>query len=61
MKEQHISNIISVDPMPSWSLASGGTTSTTPPAEEVTLGAVDYSLWGNIGSTVLMKNDITNW
>ncbi len=47
--------------MPTWNVNSGGITSTTPPPDETTLGAVDYNLWGLIGTTVLMKNDIINW
>ena len=55
-------NFNMVWPSPSWSakdLARPFST-TTPTSEDMT-GAMDHSLWSEIGDTFLVKSNITNW
>ena len=49
-------------PSPSWSVKDPARpfSTTTPTSEEMT-GAMDHSLWSEIGDTFLVKSNITNW
>ncbi len=49
-------------PSPNWpSVESGVDISTTPPLSEAQPGAVDFSLWAEIGREFLYKSNINNW
>ena len=49
-------------PSPNWSVKDSALpySTTTPTSEDVT-GAMDHSLWSEIGETFLVKSNITNW
>ena len=51
-----------VTPRPKWP-ASGANVpiSTTPPLNESSLGAIDWSLWKNIGGEFMIKSNINDW
>jgi hypothetical protein len=51
-----------VTPRPNWP-ASGANVpiSTTPPLSELSLGAVDWNLWKNIGKELMVKSNINDW
>lgn len=51
-----------VTPRPNWPAPTANVpVSTTPPLDETSRGAVDYSLWKNIGNDVLIKSNINDW
>ena len=49
-------------PSPNWSVKDSALpySTTTPTSEDVT-GAIDHSLWSEIGETFIVKSNITNW
>ena len=49
-------------PSPNWSVKDPALpySTTTPTSEDVT-GAMNHSLWSEIGETFLVKSNITNW
>ena len=51
-----------VTPRPNWP-ASGANVpiSTTPPLSESSLGAVNWTLWKDIGKEFMVKSNINNW
>ena len=53
-----------LSPSPSWSYKPTDPSlpvSSTPPLDESELGSMDFNLWKEIGSTVLVKNTVNNW
>ena len=53
-----------LSPSPNWSykpINPSLPVSTTPPFNESELGSMDFNLWKEIGSTILVKNTVNNW
>ena len=51
-----------VTPHPNWPASDADVPiSTTPPLNELSLGAVDWELWKNIGEEFMIKSNINDW
>ena len=51
-----------VTPRPNWPASSANVSiSTTPPLSESSLGAVDWSVWEDIGKDFMVKSNINDW
>ena len=52
-----------ITPRPNWPVSPevDAPVSTTPPLSETDYNAINFSLWKQLGSQVLMKSNINNW
>ena len=52
-----------VTPIPTWPLTEPSlvAASTTPPSDTSQYGALNFSLWQDIGEEILVKSNINNW
>ena len=48
-------------PSPNWHFKSNVQTSTTPPMSETDYNALNFSLWSDIGSEMLVKSNLNHW
>ena len=60
--QQFNSSSNAVTPIPNWPLAiSNASISYNPPLAEYSIGALNFSLWKEIGSEVLIKSNVNDW